>query len=406
MADAGYVTELLKNISDLTEANLTHLNNCRQLQTENKALSNKLYATTYKLADTMKSVDLYQQATSTLYTNVNIIHSAKTLPECMEAIRGSVKSIFKLDGITLYYRTLGGRYSSSGLIKLSEFFNNELGDGYYTNGRELIDRMYKLNNLTMTQCNIEQLQFIHQTGKNVYTSVILTDNEPIFAGIIDRKTPITLHEMQLLDFLLKSYAVIIQFKRNIMESTIIANTLMNKYGHAVQSSMIDNLTKVYNSKALSEKLETTLKNTSYCIVFFDLDNFKYVNDTFSHDAGDSVLVWFAHQLKLFAEELGGDAFRYGGDEFIATFVGSSELTNLVTSNLEIFIQAVREKVFVFNTLEEDDKPSEEVSHSITVSIGVYYNENKTPFNEAKAKADEALYKSKRSGKNTITVVED
>jgi diguanylate cyclase (GGDEF)-like protein len=402
METSEKVQELLTTISELSDANLNLISSSNTLQKENRKLNGKVYAATYRLNEMMKSLDLYQQATSTLYTNVNLITTAVSLPECMNAILGSVKTIFKLDGIVIYYRTLGGHFQPD--LSLEDFFNAEVGNKEHAHGKALIENMYTLNNLTLTQCNVEQLAYIRQTG-NIYTSVILADSEPVFAIIVDRKNPITLHEMQLFDFLLKSYAVIINLKRRLMESSIISNNLLNRYGHAVEYALMDEMTKVYNQKGLAKRIES-LKATPYCIVFFDLDKFKYVNDTFGHQAGDAVLIWFAQQLKLFGEELGGDVFRYGGDEFLAIFEGKEDLTSLVTSNLEIFIKNVREKVFVFNYTNDTSENPMDVEHSITTSIGVYYNQDCIDFEQAKEKADRALYASKSSGRNTVTLIRD
>src|SRR5947209_17476316 len=80
----------------------------------------------------------------------------------------------------------------------------------------------------------------------------------------------------------------------------------------------DALTGVYNRTALHQHLERELlrrREGVLAAIFFDLDNFKNVNDAFGHDAGDHLLLHVARQLRanLRAADI---AARVGGDEFV------------------------------------------------------------------------------------------
>src|SRR4051794_20000902 len=92
------------------------------------------------------------------------------------------------------------------------------------------------------------------------------------------------------------------------------------YGNLGSAAHTDSLTKIYNKGYLLEALEAEFKrakalHTDFSLLFFDLDHFKKVNDTYGHDAGDYVLKEFAQLIR------GGhlkpkDIFaRYGGEEF-------------------------------------------------------------------------------------------
>lgn len=88
-----------------------------------------------------------------------------------------------------------------------------------------------------------------------------------------------------------------------------------------ESAKMDNLTRCLNRSALLDEAEKSLQleqryGRSSTLVFFDMNNFKEVNDNFGHHVGDRALIAFAEQIKSrlrTTDELG----RYGGDEFIA-----------------------------------------------------------------------------------------
>lgn len=411
---------LLDTISTLTASNMQHMKEIRCLQETNKSYYSKLCRLQVSLIDTLNTSELLHQALSTMYTNLHLINNATDMYGCVSIIANTIKTLLNTKGIVIYFRSLGGQYSPT--INLEDFLNTEYGDISHRDGRALLSHMFNLNNLGVTRCNSEQLKHLTTMNKYIYTSIILVEHDPVYGVIIERDTELKGYEVQQLDFLLKSYAVTVQMRRKMMESSIITNTLMIKnkriqqeYEKAVHTSLTDELTKVNNKVALNTKIKDSIRTSPYVIVFFDIDNFKFINDTYGHDAGDQVLIWFAQRLKRICEELGGDIYRYGGDEFIAIFQGGDTLTDLIKSNMDTFIQIVRNKVFKFSTkVTTDAQPSIvnpgdensiiEYNHSITTSIGIYYNNQALPFDEAKHIADDAMYQSKQNGKNTVTVV--
>jgi len=87
----------------------------------------------------------------------------------------------------------------------------------------------------------------------------------------------------------------------------------------VATSMTDALTGIANRRKLKADLEQGLKEASpanpLLLMLFDLNGFKAYNDTFGHPAGDALLIRLASTLELAMTELGGSAYRLGGDEF-------------------------------------------------------------------------------------------
>jgi diguanylate cyclase len=127
---------------------------------------------------------------------------------------------------------------------------------------------------------------------------------------------------------------------------------------------------------------------NYAIVFFDIDHFKKVNDTYGHEAGDVVLSTFAKVLLKSTRDtdiLG----RYGGEEFIALvqFKDISELYGY----MERIKAIVTNHRFKYN----------DIKIPITFSAGVTIRSvHKTHENSVK-KADDLLYKAKQTGRNKI-----
>ncbi|MDC7250582.1 MAG: GGDEF domain-containing protein [Sphaerochaetaceae bacterium] len=75
----------------------------------------------------------------------------------------------------------------------------------------------------------------------------------------------------------------------------------------------DNLTKVFNRKSLNYEISDKLLNSfPFGLIFIDLDNFKFINDTYGHNIGDKVLIHFS---KTLSDNFNTKIYRYGGDEF-------------------------------------------------------------------------------------------
>lgn len=154
---------------------------------------------------------------------------------------------------------------------------------------------------------------------------------------------------------------------------------------------IDPLTQVYNRSYLEEIL-TKLDLKNYSLALIDLDKFKLINDTYGHQAGDSMLREVASIIKASLRE--SDIFvRYGGEEFLLLIytrgdaILAEEIANRVRKNIS-------SKIFHINDHEL----------KITVSMGLHaspsYEKN---IQEAIKTADIALYRAKSNGRNRIEI---
>ncbi|MBU1928135.1 GGDEF domain-containing protein [bacterium] len=159
-----------------------------------------------------------------------------------------------------------------------------------------------------------------------------------------------------------------------------------------ETSNLDSLTKVYNRRALTSYLEEicSKKNINYelHLLIMDIDDFKMINDTYGHVAGDKILIFLANILKKTLRD-GDKIFRYGGEEFIIILnrIDTMHCKNITNRLLEL----VRKNKLIYKGQ----------NIQITMSMGASkYKENDTP-DTLLARADKALYKAKHSGKNQM-----
>lgn len=157
----------------------------------------------------------------------------------------------------------------------------------------------------------------------------------------------------------------------------------------------DQLTKIRSRRAavvkLGEAYDSFAKTgCNYAVYFLDLDDFKVVNDTYGHAAGDVVLQKFADLLQISLNAVNGRAYRWGGEEFIAV-CAFSNLGNIM-ERANDFRQAL-EKLRIF---------WECIEIKITVSIGVScFMEGDSGYSDVLERADRAVYKVKSLGKNGV-----
>ncbi|KTC99180.1 sensor histidine kinase [Legionella erythra] len=162
-------------------------------------------------------------------------------------------------------------------------------------------------------------------------------------------------------------------------------------------SIRDPLTGLYNRRYLEDFLFKQLhqaerSKSSFAILMLDLDHFKKINDTYGHDAGDSVLKELG-QILYEDIRLGDLAARFGGEEFIVMLYDIDEKAALARAEaLRNHVATIRPKY-----------GAQQVGH-ITVSIGVamYPADGKTPPQLIEA-ADKALYLAKSRGRNRVVV---
>jgi diguanylate cyclase (GGDEF)-like protein len=156
----------------------------------------------------------------------------------------------------------------------------------------------------------------------------------------------------------------------------------------------DDLSELGNRAALKSSMEFSLmredrKPGSLACLLVDLDNFKTINDRFGHAAGDRVIQIAANRMARLTRK-GDSAFRIGGDEFVVLIDPAKSTEDALQVGQRI-IDALAEPMSI------DGK-----TMSVTASVGVALSEPGLGQSELLRRADEALYKSKQSGKNRVT----
>ena len=161
-----------------------------------------------------------------------------------------------------------------------------------------------------------------------------------------------------------------------------------------KNSNLEGLTKVYNRRALSTYLtevcsKEKLPNDLHALIL-DIDDFKKVNDTHGHLAGDKVLIFIANILRKTLRD-GDRVFRYGGEEFVIIL---NRLNDMQCKNItNRIIGLIRNNKLVYKG----------VSLSVTMSIGATkFISGDTP-DSLIYRADKALYKAKENGKDQMYV---
>lgn len=159
----------------------------------------------------------------------------------------------------------------------------------------------------------------------------------------------------------------------------------------------DPLTKLLNRGAIHERypaeLDRAIRNEEcFSVGLIDIDHFKQINDTYGHDVGDKIIQEVANTIRASFRpyDLVG---RWGGEEFVVIAVCKS-----CTSIAEVYDRlhdAIRNLVINVRG----------VDHNVTVSAGVTVVKSKegTDLDSVVKKADIALYQSKESGRDRMTI---
>lgn len=166
-------------------------------------------------------------------------------------------------------------------------------------------------------------------------------------------------------------------------------------------SVTDDLTGLRNRRGLMiDLVRRGNKKDPFTLIYLGLDNFKYINDTHGHLAGDRVLQEVAHRW-LAALPQGMELFRMGGDEFVVIYPhdGSPAAMEKVESLADQLVTCVGVKRF--------DHEKSAVDKYLTASAGVVsYPQNAPKTDLLISYADVALYQAKRSGKNKYYIFDE
>lgn len=163
----------------------------------------------------------------------------------------------------------------------------------------------------------------------------------------------------------------------------------------------DDLTGLFNARFLEDSLEKEVRRSNrfesvFSLLFIDLDDFKKVNDQHGHLVGSDILKQLAELFKATFRDI-DSVIRYGGDEFIVLLLGSTSSAARLAG--ERIRRVVEKHEFLVSGSDQKIK--------LTCSIGIasFPEHGRTKDRLIKI-ADECMYKSKRSGKNSVNILQN
>jgi diguanylate cyclase (GGDEF)-like protein len=212
--------------------------------------------------------------------------------------------------------------------------------------------------------------------------------------------------------LLLSSLTFFLFQEHFISSTFFTLAglllILNVMAASHELAFIDQLTGIPGRRALESKMNQL--GRTYTIAMLDIDHFKQFNDTYGHDTGDHVLKLVASLMKK--TEGNAKVYRYGGEEFTVLFRGKR------VEEAEEYLEDLRESIAGYQMMirnnekrpENDEtgqkkrrKKAKSGSVNVTISIGYADNDELSEPIEVLKKADEALYRAKKAGRNQLSV---
>ena len=193
--------------------------------------------------------------------------------------------------------------------------------------------------------------------------------------------------------------LVMALKESKSESEKFARELQAANDQLEELAFRDGLTNLYNHRYFQEILDKEMARarrykSGLCLLIFDIDFFKKVNDNYGHPAGDQVLITLAKQLEA-AIRPSDLIARYGGEEFTVI------LPETEASGMKVFAERLRRCVMGITTKVNN------MEINVTISSGgVHFNPDVEGITKQDLidTADRALYMSKESGRNRFTAL--
>ena len=279
----------------------------------------------------------------------------------------------------LYYVDLTTGYFRCIFAK-DEVVSGFEGDGYWKNLLKMAERYIVPEDremvLRMLSGNVVKAE-LEANGEYAFSFGMVYDNrefrrKEIIVRYADRK-----HSIAMIQ------------RNDVTEAYEAARRQELRLAVMEHEASMDGLTSCFNRSAGIKRIDEHLIASSGtdALLLLDLDNFKDINDTFGHMMGDEVLKHFAETLKK-SVRTSDLVVRIGGDEFIVFLKDAGSRENVTNCVKKIVKRIMTEHYGANDDLDVD------------ASIGVAVSpDDGGSFEELYEKADEALYRVKRGGKN-------
>ena len=209
-----------------------------------------------------------------------------------------------------------------------------------------------------------------------------------YAEIVDEGIANELEKIKYINYSLKSE---LEAARKVLEKQ------RKSIENIKEMSLKDHLTGLYLRRYMNDVLENLIYSYNrykkvFSIIMMDLDNFKSVNDTYGHLAGDEVLRVIGSLLKTSTRK-SDIPIRYGGDEFIV-ILPETKLNDAV-----VVAKKIKDKI---NSIRFKKN---EIEFKCSLSLGVTQVRDGDTMENVLDRVDQALYKTKENAKGEITVLE-
>ncbi len=183
----------------------------------------------------------------------------------------------------------------------------------------------------------------------------------------------------------------------IIENAVLREAHERRVSELTEQARTDPLTGLANRTRLFERIEHAAAvgrrdRQTIGVVFIDLDDFKHINDTYGHTAGDEVLVAVADALRGCVREEDTVA-RFAGDEFVVVLEQTSRReTNAAAERIASAFAPLRVQVPASHGAHDD-----RVEIEVTASVGVTATAEEASGEALVRRADQAMYRAKRTG---------
>jgi len=249
-------------------------------------------------------------------------------------------------------------------------------------------KIYQSNDLDECLANMfpnmemnKRLRLIKSTGWSSYLVIPLKKNGRYFASLVvfSSRESATEPELNFLELFAKQIE--------------LAITIADLFQTVKEQAITDSLTGLNNRRYFEEFLQKELlrsqrQNQKFTIIGLDLDHLKQINDKYGHSHGDVAIKTVADALKMNARSIDVVA-RMGGEEFNILLPGVDSKGGLIAA------ERIRKAI--------ESKEIETIGH-VTASIGVStYLEHSDNITELLELTDQAMYLSKKNGRNQVTI---
>jgi diguanylate cyclase len=227
---------------------------------------------------------------------------------------------------------------------------------------------------------------IQSYSNQLAQTAVSAEVAPILRGILQETQAVQIETS-------RSYDIMISAQKEVKEAEIRIKELENKLAHMSELVREDQLTGSLNRRGLDDIFEREAdradrRGIPLCAAMLDLDNFKKLNDTHGHAAGDEALIHIVRIVKQTLRSIDVIA-RYGGEEFLIVMPETSldeaamAMTRVQRELTTHFFSYNDQRLF------------------ITFSAGVALRNPHESQESVLERADKAMYEAKRSGKNRV-----